>query len=289
MAGRSWPGHVLLQNSNCSGRERRPAGEPCPAVGRRTGHGLFKVAPRSATRLRPGACCHRRRKNLMPVSVVIRVMRCADHHACRQAQGSRQCRRRPGRYRAGQHDVDARRRKTRLQRRFQHVPGDPCVLADHTVGRLPRCAHRSAPASTSRCIAQPQHEIRRDRSLADLAANTICSKISTCHCFVSILAQKLSANREFQYSRHTRNAMPSKRRSFRSLSRALSRVTGSTHRLPYLQCIGSRRDVVHAHNGRAPLGRRHTAGRGRSRATRSTGLRSLRSPRKHRLARHSSQ
>ena len=126
--------------------------------------------------------------------VVVRIVRRADHHARREAQRTCEIRDARGRYRPGQHHVDARRRETRLQCRFQHVTRHARVLADQhrrTVAAL-RPAVRTCQHLAGG-VAQPQDEVGRDRRIADLAANTIGSEISTCHCFAYIPAHNVKA------------------------------------------------------------------------------------------------
>ncbi len=88
-------------------------------------------------------------KELDPV-VVERIVRRADHDPRGEAQRARQVGDRGRGERSGQVDVDARRGESRLQRRLQHVPGDPRVLADehggaHAVARRYRPRARAPP------------------------------------------------------------------------------------------------------------------------------------------------
>ena len=111
--------------------------------------------------------------------VVIRVVGGADDDASLGTEGASQVGHRRRRHGAHQYGLEARSGEARFQRRFQHVAGDPGVLADqHLLGAL--LGEHLAGGPT-----QLHHEIRGDRKFANLAADTIGAKILSGHCLFS--------------------------------------------------------------------------------------------------------
>ena len=91
--------------------------------------------------------------------------------ACRRsARGEIGVRRRG--HRSGHHHVHARRRNP-PRRRFEHVAGDARVLADQHRGCSPAGSFLPRDQGHAGRIAQPHHELGRDRRIADPATHTI--------------------------------------------------------------------------------------------------------------------
>ena len=104
------------------------------------------------------------------------VVACADHHTQTGALGAGQVGHRRCGHRPQQHHIDTRRVEPRLQRRFQHVPGDARVLAYQHGGTgfiaLEHPAYR---------MGQAQDKVRRDRRLADRATDAIRAEVFASH------------------------------------------------------------------------------------------------------------
>ncbi len=112
--------------------------------------------------------------------VVVWIVAGRDHHAGGQPQRAGQIGHTGRRQRAGQQHMDAGRGKARFQRGFQHIAGDPRVLADQHRGLALR-ARLAKRQHAPRRIAEPHHEVRRDRRLADPAAHAIGAEVFACH------------------------------------------------------------------------------------------------------------
>ena len=107
--------------------------------------------------------------------VKIRVVRGTDHHPGIGAQGTGQKRNGRRRHRPEQLHIGAGGHQSRLQCRFEHVTGNPGVLADHH-HRPPAALGREHPPQG---IAQAQHEFCGDHAVANPATDAIGTKIAT--------------------------------------------------------------------------------------------------------------
>ena len=108
--------------------------------------------------------------------VVVGIVRRADDDAGVEPQ-------RPGEVgdarrgqRPAQQDIDAGRRQARLQRRLEQVAGDPRVLADEH-GGMSAGAARVRGQDATRRPAELEHELRRDRRLADQTPHAVGAEI----------------------------------------------------------------------------------------------------------------
>ncbi|MCY1535435.1 hypothetical protein D9M68_708410 [compost metagenome] len=147
--------------------------------------------------------------------VMVRVMRSADDDTGHETQGPRQIGHRRRRDRAGQQHIDARGRQAGFQGGFQHIAGDPRVLADHDL-RAACAAHgvlaRQHAASR---IAQPQGELGVDHRTANLTAHAISAEIlasnheviapcsAACHTFSASTVAATSCTRTMEAPRAT--------------------------------------------------------------------------------------
>ena len=139
------------------------------------------------------------RREKLDAVVSERVMRRTDHNSEVQAQrachvGHAGCGQRPG-----QQHIDTGRREARFERGLDHVARDTRVLADQDrrlgIRRLQHTPDR---------VAEAQHEIGRDRRLADRAADAVGTKVSSAHVAVSSkgLIVTAPARRRATPSRH---------------------------------------------------------------------------------------
>ena len=137
--------------------------------------------------------------------VVERIVRRADDDAGGQPQRARQigdarCGQRPG-----QMDVDPRRRQPGLERRFEHVAGNPRVLADQD---------RGPPAGVARLLGEHapgrptelQHELRRDGHGADAPANSVRAEVFSLSFELSLFNGPVQGGVPDSTARHTFNA-----------------------------------------------------------------------------------
>ena len=162
--------------TRCSGRARRRGGAPCPGWPSRPTAAAARSAASTCQLPGVGQLLALRREELDAV-VVERVVRGADHHAQVQPQRARQVGHAGRGQRAGQQHVDAGRGEAGLQRGLEHVAGDARVLADQH--RRPR--RRSRLQHAAHGMAQAQHEVGRDRRLADRAADAVGAEIFSAH------------------------------------------------------------------------------------------------------------
>ena len=164
-------------------------------------------------------------EELDPV-VVERIVRRADHDAGGQAQRARQVRDRRRRQRAR---TDRRRRRRRTAPPRARLPADSrrcaCPCRSARAGRTPSRA-RVGGEHAARGPAELQHELGRDRRLADASAHAVGAEV---------------------LSRHRADSHASLFDSARS-SRSTAR--------PHLQRVDRLAHVVHAHDRRAARDRR---------------------------------
>jgi hypothetical protein len=106
--------------------------------------------------------------------VLVRIVRGADDHAEVALETLRQVRDAGGRQRADQHHVHARCDEARFERRFEHVAGEPRVLAHEDRAAFGREHAR-------RGTRQPQRELDGERMLADSTAHPIGTEVFACH------------------------------------------------------------------------------------------------------------
>ncbi|MNL33878.1 hypothetical protein D3C87_1558120 [compost metagenome] len=107
--------------------------------------------------------------------IVVRIVRSADHDACFGMEGARQIGDGRCRHRAQEHHIGTRRRQSGLECRFEHVAGDPGVLAhQHFAGAHFAERHTRSPTEL-------EHEIRRDRVFADATTNAVGTKVFFSH------------------------------------------------------------------------------------------------------------
>ncbi len=114
--------------------------------------------------------------------VVIGIVRGGDDYADLQTQGAGQVGDARGRQRPGQANIDAGGSKAGFERRFEHVAGDPGVLADQ---------HRRPLAVQGFMLGGDQHlaggitqahgKIRGDGRIAHLAAHAVGAEIFSTH------------------------------------------------------------------------------------------------------------
>ena len=108
--------------------------------------------------------------------VLERVVAGADHHAQTGALGAREIGHAGRGQRPQQHDVNACRIETRLQRALEHVARYAGVLANEHQG--PRLA---APQHPTNRMTESQNKVWRDRGLPDGAAYAVGAKVLSCH------------------------------------------------------------------------------------------------------------
>jgi hypothetical protein len=119
--------------------------------------------------------------------VVVRVVRGTDDDAAVGAERAREVRHRRRRHRPHQLHVHARSDQAGLQRGLEHVVRDARVLADHHLRLAPLPArpriraHAGLAQGMAVGVAQPQHEIRRDRALAHAPADAVGAEVFSCH------------------------------------------------------------------------------------------------------------
>ena len=135
--------------------------------------------------------------------VVIWIVARRNHHARVKTKGARKIGDGGRRNRTAKQHVDARARKTRLERRLQHVARNACVLSDQN--RRTRSARTATDRASGR-LAEPQHEIRSDRALAHLASHAVRAEVASAHslpfCFAMIRFQRAPR----RAARHTASA-----------------------------------------------------------------------------------
>ncbi len=124
-----------------------------------------------------GAAC---REELDAV-VLERIVRGADHDAGRQAQRARQVGDAGRGQRTGQIDVDAGGGQPRFERRLEQVAGDARVLPDQHRRVRARARRRFGREHAAGGVTEPQHELGRDRRVADSAADAIGAEIVLGH------------------------------------------------------------------------------------------------------------
>ncbi len=107
--------------------------------------------------------------------VVERIVRGRDHHAEIGAHRARQHRNGRRRHRTEQQHVHADRGEARLQRRLDHVAGQPRILADHDA--MPMIA---ALEHEARRLAHAQRQLRRDHAVG-ATADSVRPKIFASH------------------------------------------------------------------------------------------------------------
>ncbi|MNO88765.1 hypothetical protein D3C76_802300 [compost metagenome] len=107
--------------------------------------------------------------------VVVRVVRGADDDARLGVEGAGQVGDARSRHRPEQHHVGTGSRQTSLQRGFEHVTGNPRVLADQYAA-LALLAEGHA-----HCPTQLEHEIRSDRRSSYPPANPVGAEIFSAH------------------------------------------------------------------------------------------------------------
>ncbi len=133
--------------------------------------------------------------------VVERIVRRADDDAGRQPQRTRQVGDRGRRQRSGQIDVDAGRRQAGLQRRLEQVARDARVLADQHARRLALARAFTRGEHASGRVAELQHQLGRDRRLADASANAVGAEITSgshplpCSVNARIVASRIARRR----------------------------------------------------------------------------------------------
>ena len=103
----------------------------------------------------------------------------SDHDARAGVQGAGQIGDTRRGHRTQQSDIDPGRRQPRLQRRFEHVPGNARILADDDLVETFGLEH-----SPDR-PAQLQHELRRNRIFADPPPNTVRTEVTLLHAISS--------------------------------------------------------------------------------------------------------
>ena len=101
------------------------------------------------------------RREKFDAVIVERIVRGGNNDAGLQAQRPRQIRHGGRRHGSDQANIDARCRKTRFQRRFQHIAGNPRILADQygrplTIGGL-------FTQNVAGGVPQAHHKIRGNR------------------------------------------------------------------------------------------------------------------------------
>ncbi|MNE61657.1 hypothetical protein D3C80_1568850 [compost metagenome] len=100
------------------------------------------------------------------------------------------------RHRPQQQDIGTRRRQASLQRRLEHVTGNPRVLADQNpaLALLAKC-HAGRPTKL-------EHEIRGNWKLADTPTNTVGTEIFSSHDQDSLIAYSFSCFDCSQHAHH---------------------------------------------------------------------------------------
>ena len=178
--------------TRCSGRaasSMRRALPSCAESARR--RAAAPARSRSRCSDASGSFAPARREELDAV-VVERVVRGADHDAGGQAQRARQ---------VGDAGVGSgpdsststpAAAKPGFERRLEHVAGDARVLADQH-RRARAVARRVGGEHAARGLAELQHEVGRDRRLADRAADAVGAEIASCSS-VSTVAARLSCS-----------------------------------------------------------------------------------------------
>ena len=112
------------------------------------------------------------------------VVRCGNHHAAVQTQGTGQIGNARRGQRPGLHHAHAGRREAGHQCGLQHIARNARVFADNHGRRMTRIC---LDQRTAESAAQFHHEIGRDGELAHLTANTVCAEIFSCHALCSLL------------------------------------------------------------------------------------------------------
>ena len=113
--------------------------------------------------------------------VVERVVRGADDDAEVEPERPRQVGHARRRQRPGEDDVDAGRGEACLERRLDHVARDARVLADqHGRPVRPLTQHLADG------VAEAQHEVGRDRRVADRAADAVGAEVGSAHGMVPL-------------------------------------------------------------------------------------------------------
>ena len=113
--------------------------------------------------------------------VIVRIVRSRDHHARVETQRAREVGHARRRQRTAKNHIATCGGETGFERGFEHVAGDAGVLADQHLGPMRIGARPCEHAA--RGSAQMQHEIGRDRRMADLAAYTIGTEVFARHLF----------------------------------------------------------------------------------------------------------
>src|SRR5690606_8926628 len=142
--------------------------------------------------------------------VVVRVVRGGDHDAAVGAHRMGQVRDRRGGHRPHQLHVDAGGDQPGLQRGLEHVVGDARVLANDHHRLAPRALAARRPQRVAVGVAQAQHEVGRDRTLAYPAADPVRTEVLAAHaasasssgagCFISMASRLAMRSRSSRRS-----------------------------------------------------------------------------------------